>query len=102
MGLALRFLLPLRARSRLRRGVAVLSYGAVLAAASPLSISAARAQAFSWGDAGSTTNTTGALRSRQQLGKSARGRAAGRRRPIGDFRCARIGGRHGDSRSHCA
>ena len=36
----------------------MLSYGAVLAAASLVSISAARAQAFSWGDVGSTTNTT--------------------------------------------
>lgn len=35
----------------------MLSYGAVLAAASLLSILAARAQAFNWGDVGSTTNT---------------------------------------------
>ena len=58
MGLALGFLLPLRVRGRLRRGVAMLSCGAVLVAAGLGSISAAQAQAFTWGDVGSTTNTT--------------------------------------------
>ena len=45
-------------RGRLRRGAAAVSYGSVVVAASLVSIPAARAQAFTWGDAGSTTITT--------------------------------------------
>jgi autotransporter-associated beta strand protein len=59
MGLALRFILPSRVRSRLRSCVVALPHGAVLAVASLLPLSAAQAQSFTWGGAGSTTATTG-------------------------------------------
>jgi autotransporter-associated beta strand protein len=59
MGLALRFLLPSRVRSRLRGCVVALPHGAVLAVASLVPLSAAQAQGFTWGGTGSTTATTG-------------------------------------------
>ena len=58
MGLALRFLLPSRVRGRLRRGVVVLPIVATLAVATLLSMSAAQAQGFTWGGAGSSTVTS--------------------------------------------
>jgi autotransporter-associated beta strand protein len=45
-------------QSRLRRGVAALSSGAVLAVVSLLSVSVAHAQGYTWNGAGSTTATT--------------------------------------------
>jgi autotransporter-associated beta strand protein len=53
-GLALRFQLPSRVRSRLRQGLSVALCGAFLAAASLLSATSAHAQAYTWG--GTTTD----------------------------------------------
>jgi autotransporter-associated beta strand protein len=54
--LALYFQLPLQVQSRLRRGVAVLAFGAILAVAGLMST--AQAQSYAWGGTGSTTATT--------------------------------------------
>jgi autotransporter-associated beta strand protein len=58
MGLALRIQLPWQMQSRMRQSVAAVSHGLVLAVASLGSSSVAQAQAFTWGDVGSTSNTT--------------------------------------------
>jgi autotransporter-associated beta strand protein len=52
------FQLPSRVQSRLRRTVADLLSGAVLAAAILVPVTSARALTYLWGGAGSTTNTT--------------------------------------------
>ena len=57
VGLALRFQLPSRVRDRLRRSVAGLLSGAVLALAILVPATAAHAQAYFWGGFGSTTST---------------------------------------------
>jgi autotransporter-associated beta strand protein len=53
------FQLPSLAQGRLRRRVAGRSFGAVVAVAILISVTAAQAQSFTWGGAGSTTATTG-------------------------------------------